>query len=380
MHRRTITQALAIATGVLIACGSADYATWPVGLEITGQATLREFEREFVHREGDTPRESKGFIAAGTFANDSSGEKWTLKERIQDSTWNVVGQTRLDNPLVPGDPAFSGVPVAVVEAVTVENGFDETFETFVTEPESGVRHTLEESGVQPVVAETTATTFGLAGDEYIVMIENLALLWTPDLVETWRGTGTPLPGVEHLVRRDVSVGDFWVSPDGTILYKAVARESVDIGNRTVTAVKVELRQTGNALDAIFSQCLAVTERVDSRWTLDGPRVPDEGDVRTLEAGINPGCEDDFTHYRVGFEWWYQNVLVAADTTTHKVTINDYGFEWTTNDGVKTRKTARQLRANAVPADARLFVQYTFATEHRVYRTTSWTSPGTPWSE
>lgn len=343
--------ALAVLVAAVAGCEAEDgYANWSVGLKVRGTLTRQTITEAWVDQEGLDPYAAKGFLDAGAFAGDPNGTLKTVLDEVVAREWTVVGKTRLDNPLIPGKPVFSEVPVAIVEAVDVATGTLDVLETTVTESPANHRHTLQNHTNTPLPRETTAYTFGLAGDEHVVRIDDLDLLWDPDLVARWQDTGTPLPGVEHLVRANVQVGDFWVSPDGTTLYKAVRKESVDIGGRRVAATKVELRRAGTVTnDRVLDRCLRKIDTLASTWTKEVQPGGGEGDVRVTQVQLDPGCEAAFTHYRVGWQWWYDDVLVAEDTLAHTFEITDWGFEWISFDGGKARQTARELPSDQIPS-------------------------------
>jgi hypothetical protein len=380
-HALTFALIAAVA-GLSFGCEAEDgYANWSTGLKVRGTLTRQTMSEAWVHQEGLNPYAAKGFIDAGNFAGDPNGTRKSVKDEVIAREWHVVGRTKLDNPLIPGSPEFSAVPVAIVEAVDVSTGTLDTLETTVSESPAFQRHTLEEHTNAPLPRATVAYTFGMAGDEYVVRIDDLDLLWDPDLVTRWQDTGTPLAGVEHLVRAGVQVGDFWVSPDGGTLYKAVGRESVDVGGRRVAATKVELRRAGNVgNDRVLDRCLRKVETLDSTWTTEGQPGGNEGETRVTQVELDPGCAAAFTHYRVGYQWWHDDVLVAEDTLTYTVTVTDWGFEWLTFDGGKARRTAKQLPSNQIPSGTYLYVQYDYDTIRTIWKTELLKVEDTPWSD
>ncbi len=365
---------------VLAGCEAEDgYSKWPVGLKVRGTLTRQTVSEAWVHQQGLDPYPAKGFIDSGNFAGDSNGTRKTVRDELIAREWTVVGQTRLDNPLIPGDPGFSSVPVAIIEAIDVGTGNLDARETTVSESPANQRHTLLQHTITPLPKTTSAYTLGLAGDEYVVRIDNLDLLWDPDLVARWREAGT-VDGVEHLVRADVQVGDFWVSPDGSTLYKAVGKESVDVGGRRVAATKVELRRAGTATsDRVLDRCVRTVESLAGSYTIDGVSGPGEGETRVTRVQLDPGCATSFVHYRVGWQWWHDNVLVAEDTLRHEIEISDWGYEWMTYDGGKVRRTAKEMVTNQMPSGTYLYVQYTYNTTRTIWKTEALRQEGTPWS-
>lgn len=377
--RKTI---LAASAALLLAAAGCDpahnYVTWDTGLHVKGSATEKVVSRSFKAQEGLDTVESKGTLDSGTFAGDPSGYRTSTEETTTAEEWTVVGDTWTENPLVPGEPTFSDVPVAIVEKVAVKNGTKAVEDMTVTEPNQGQKRETTTYTNQVIDRETTASTLGMAGDEYVVAISNLNLLWDPDLVEKWHDTRTPLPGLDYLVRANVAVGDFWVSPDGTTLYKAVARESVDVGGgRRVAATKVEMRKAeGVANDDLVGRCLFVPADGQGDYTdVSGISYTEQRKVH-----LNPGCEGKFAHYRTGYQWWSDNVLVAEDSTTFTVAIEDYGYEWMEFNNGKARRTAKELDVSRLPADAYLFVQYTYTETNRKWRVEQLNKAATPWSK
>jgi hypothetical protein len=383
MQRILFTGALAV-VATLCACDSAhNYVTWGTGLHVKGTAAEESTARDYKD-EGQGIFESKGTLASGTFAGEASGTRTAIAKTSTTEEWSVVADTFTENPLVPGTPTFSGVPVAIVEKVAVKSGTVETIETTVDERPQGARHVVETRVFQNVDRETTASTYGLAGDEYVVQISNLNLLWDPDLVEKWHATRTPIAGLDALVMADVAVGDFWVSPDGSTLYKGVARERVDVGGgKFVTAVKVEMRKVEAVdNDSLVGRCLVVPGDDDttSNWTIEGNGTDGEGQTWSRIVHLDPGCQGQFAHYRVGFQWWSDNVLVAEDTTTFEVQINDFGYEWLDYQDGKVRRTAKALNPASIPGDAHLFVAYTYTQKHRIWRVEQMNTITTPWQQ
>jgi len=367
----------------LSACASEPgYIKWSVGLHVKGTVDETLTSKDFKDEAGVGIYESKGTLQSGTFAGEPSGTKTATTTTSSTEEWSVVDDTQTGNPLVPGTPKFSGVPVAIVEKTAVTSGTVETVETTVDERPTGTRHVLETRTFQNVDRETTASTYGLAGDEYVVLISKLSLLWDPDLVAKWDDTHAPIDGLDPLVMANVAVGDFWVSPDGTTLYKGVSRERVDVGGgRFVTAVKVELRRVESVNnDTLVDHCLVVPADDDtaSNWTTEGNSGTGEGQTSARKVHLDPGCAGTFAHYRVGYQWWSDNVLVAEDTTTFQVTVNDYGFEWLDYQGGKVHKTAKSLDPNSIPGDAHLYVAYTYSEKHRIFRVEQFNTIATPW--
>lgn len=369
--------------------GSPSFVRWPVGLHVTGQGTYEALTKAYKQVAGGGAVEQKGTIQAGEFAGESSGTFERKQTFTRTSDWLVVGETRSNNPLVPGWDAFGEVPVALVEATDVRKDIQTyTREVSVSEKPAGQKHAVqtEDIGVQDRV--THAESFGLAGDEYLVRLNDLSLVWDPrwELWETfWRQDKGGCEGLAaasefeklmasltYLGRTGPGVGDVWVHPDGHTIYRAVAKEPVDIGGRTVTAVKVELREVSNVDSTdILGRCIHEQVEGEVEWTTQGTPSPDEGDHRLPRLHKDPGCEGDFVHRKVGHEWWYANVLVKEEATYYRVKIQDFGYEWLEWQGGKVLRTSQVKTSNAASAGARPFVQFTYTTEKVAWQVTGW---------
>ncbi len=292
---------------------------------------------------------------------------------------------------MPGWDAFGEVPVALVEATDVMKDVQTyTKEVSVSEQPAGQKHAVqtEDTGYQDRV--THAESFGLAGDEYLVRLNDLSLVWDPrwELWEMfWREDKVEgcceglaaaseyeklMAAITYLGRTGPSVGDAWVHPDGHTIYRAVAKEPVDIGGRTVTAVKVELREVSNVDSTdILGRCIHEQVEGDVEWTTQGTPSADEGDHRLPRLHKDPGCEGDFVHRKTGYEWWYENVLVKEEATYYRVEIQDFGYEWLEWQGSKVLRTSQVKTTNAAAAGARPFVQFTYTTEKVAWQVTGW---------
>ncbi|MBM4396855.1 MAG: hypothetical protein FJ087_14340 [Deltaproteobacteria bacterium] len=380
MRRALFVVAGLAAAGLVSGCEKGDgFATWSTGLRVHGTGVVTEVSIAYTQVEGDEAKESNGFQTGGALVMGSTGKLRTEKRTDLVTDWQVVGQTRTENPLVPGKPVFGDVPVAIVEGVEVESGWSDARESIIIEHKGG-EHEGETYRQSFIDRATRASTWGFAGDEYVVRFSDLTLLWDPDLVEKWHATRTPLPGLDYLTLADAGVGDFWVHPNGRTLHKVVAREQTP--NRMFTGVKVELRETGN-YDArnVIETCLHTTEDVDEANTVtdDGWLQPgfDHPELLMPAVRLDPGCSGDFLHHKVGYEWWRSNTLVAEDATYFTIAITDFGWHWY-DDASKSRMTAK-VAPNNPPPDIRKYVVFTVTERHVVWNADKWEDVNTPWS-
>jgi hypothetical protein len=349
------------------------YVTWETGLHVHGTATEVETEVAYAELEGSGVEESTGTILTGSLdvLGKKKGTHKATRTTTRDESWQIVGQTTSENPLVPGRDGFGEVPVAVVEGVTIENGTQKVEDETVEEL-NGKLHSYKVEQFSNIDRATTASTWGLAGDEYVVKIESLPLLWDNDLDDQ----ADPLAGVVHLVRGNVAPGDFWVDPSGATLYKAVGTEPVTVGAKVLDAVKVEMRETGNLDEkAVVSRCLTTPTDKDVSYTTSGDNyVPGyDHDNSAVTVRLDPGCGGAFLHHKTGWQLWYNNVLVKEDATYYVVKISNYGFTWFQGNSIQ------QAKALPDTGDPRLFAEYTLTTKQRTFQADLWEVVATPWS-
>ncbi|NOZ02754.1 MAG: hypothetical protein GXP54_12820 [Deltaproteobacteria bacterium] len=367
------------------------FVSWAIGLQIQGEGTFDEVTKSYKQILGDpNAAEQKGTINNGSFAGESSGTLEVHKTGKFTEQWTVVGKTYSNNPLLPGRDTFGEVPVYLVEQQKVEHDVS-TYTKEVTNEESqpNVMHSYQTENTGFADKATSASTYGLAGDEYLVKMTDLGMLWDPnwELWEMfWKGddinNNTALEngatwaglkaGVEYLCQANPSVGDVWVNPDGTTIYRDIANESVPVGAGAHSAAKLELREVTNVntMD-IANRCLVIYDDADSAWTLAGNPVEGFDHADTFPTvHLDPGCEGSFEHSKIGHEWWYRNVLVKSETTRQFVTVTDYGWEWLEAEGANiVRKTSKVKTAAA--ANARAFVEFTYTTRTETYANTGW---------
>jgi len=381
-------------SGLLVGCETVmapNYVKWVVGLHVTGGGSMDQITKSYKQILGDTAVEQKGTIDAGSFAGESSGTLETRNTGHVTRDMLIVGETRSNNPLLPGYDQYGDVPVFLVEQVEVtHDATSYSKEVTNEEQQANMLHSYQTENTSYADRVTAASTFGLAGDEYIVKINSLSMLWDPNW-ELWQlfwkdddlddcctalEMGDAYAGlkssVEYLCRANPSKGDVWINPEGSTIYRAVAKEQVQVGGRNVDAVKLELRETSNedSMD-IANRCLTIYNDTNSAWTLAGTPVEGFDHSDTFPTvHLDPGCEGNFVHHKVGYEWWYKNVLVKAQATYYYVTVTDYGWEWLEVEGAnKVLKTSHVQTAAA--ASARTFVEFTYTTKSIDYAVTGW---------
>jgi len=364
--------------GLLAACSSDQaaphqYASWAIGLHVKGSSVEHAVTRSYT-QSGDSPAEErKGTIASGDYVGDSSGSLTVDKTTSVDHDWLVVGNTVTENPLVPGDAVFGLVPVYVVEGADVTTGI-EIRDEFDQQQQGQVLAQSETRTESNIDRKTDASTWGLAGDEYLVKFEDLGQVWNPDLDKAWADSGVVISGIKYLGKTNVAAGDFWVTPNGNTLCRGMSTDGISLGNTSVSAVRVDLREVANVDDLnLVGRCLVEYDDFDSAYS--DPKQVSDHDTRTTVVHLDPGCEGDFVHRKIGSEWWYGNVLVKEDATYYEVKISDWGYQWI-DYNAKARKTSHAMPQNV--GDVGKFVEFTQTERHVSYATTAYGTSNTPW--
>lgn len=378
----------------LVGCSGSDggpsFVRWPVGLHVVGQGVFNQEIKAYKQVAGGAAVEQKGTIGSGSFAGQSSGTLVTTRSFSSSSDWLFVGETRSNNPLIPGWEKFGEVPVALVEARYVNSGVQTNVtEVSVYEEPQGQKHVVQSQSSTYEDRVTSAESFGLAGDEYIVEIDDLSLLWDPrwqlaemfwkgSMPETWSNDLVTeyrklMASMTYLGRANPKVGQVWVHPSGHTIYRAVAQEPIDIGGRTVTAVKIEARAVSDldTLD-VLNQCVYEVVEGKALSTVEGTPSPKEGDDRHPQLHLDPGCEGAFMHRKVGYEWWYNNVLVKEEATHFDLEIVDFGYEWVESQGGELVWRKSEVKTpNAAAAGATPFVQFKVTKTTSSWQATKW---------
>jgi len=372
--------------------GGPNFVSWAIGLHVQGEGTFDELTKSYKQIMGDpNVVEQKGTINAGTFAGESTGTLEVHTTGKFNENWLVVGKTWSNNPLLPGNDEYGDVPVYLVEHTNVDTDVS-TYTKEVTneEQQPNFLHSYQTENTGWTDKVTAASTYGLAGDEYIVKLADLGMLWDPNW-ELWDmfwgeneigdaccalengGAWASLKmSVEYLCQASPSTGDVWINPEGDTIYRAIGSESVLVGGSNSSAAKLELRQVSNEdkMD-VANRCLYIKDDTDSAWTLAGNPVDGFDHADSFPTvHLDPGCAGDFVHHKVGYEWWYKNVLVKSQMTYHFVTVTDFGWEWLEAEGANiVRKTSKVKTATA--ANSRAFVEFTYTTRTETYQNTGW---------
>lgn len=377
--RKTLWVVLAVAA--LAGCDKGNsYVTWDTGLHVAGKMTSVEVKIDYRSVQGQDREESSGAIDAGNFAGQSKGTTKVTTTTTSDLNWQVVGQFDTANHAFPGmengeEAWWDEAPVALVEAVSVDSTTSLTEKTTVDEVK-GQYHVLAETSETGADRNTKTSTWGLTGEDWVLLVSDLSLLWdakTPDAAVAAKG--------KVLVKANVQVGDTWASDDGKTLYKAIRTEDVPVGDHKVGAVKVELRRIFPVGDTnLVDACLTVTADTASRWTQDGPSGSGEGENADDVVRLDGGCEGGLQHGSEGFQWWHDNVLVKEDVTVWESKIKDWGFEWYTGNGATAARHTAKTLSQANQPDALLFVESTLTQTHRTFETTKYENVATPWAK
>lgn len=361
----------------LNACESGySYPEWSTGLHVKGTAIAIETTEHYRQTPQGDAFKSKGAIAAGNLVSQSSGTFLQTVTLNMTRDWTVVGQTDSQNPLIPGEPDFSGIPVSLVEGTDVFTTNTSVIETTISEGPNGAQQVTATSN-STAPRETEAWTIGLTGDEYIIAVTDLDLLWDPDLVEKWHTDRTAFNGngVTYWVKNDPQKGDVWVHPDGHTLYKAVGLESVPVGNSWLDSMKLELRKVASVNEAsVRDRCLLVVQDKVTQSTIPNASGSD-GEFAVQKITLDPGCEGNFVHYREGFEWWHKNVMVKASLNEYSIEIKSSGWEWVQD---KTLVRSDSIPVISPPA-AQAYVEYAYTKTNVEWNVQTYETTVTPWT-
>ncbi len=346
-----LLSAFIIAASVALApgCGSdsSDDGYWKLGMRVVGLTNKKVTAKAYKQIPGNKRYESSGTINDGYFAGDSSGMTTITDISNLNTDYMIVGKAHMTASFEPGAQTTGIVPLYVIERVDVATGLKMT--NIIEYSDAGNNLKLEQRTIKTENYEglTNAYTYGLAGDIYLVMLKKVAAVWDAEQKD-----------VEFLGKRAPKPGDFWVSPNGEILYHAVSYDEIRLdSNRSLTATKVELRRTSNVDDAeIADKCLVETTDQDTSQTI-GAQNPADHNLFIPKLGLDKGCEGNFTHRKVGTEWWYKCAKVREEAIYYNIEITDFGYEWVQwANNVKSRRTSK-LKTPDVPPDARPFVEY-----------------------
>ncbi len=343
---------LALAPSLLVgACTMPASGPYETGLTVTTQATEERVTRSYLIREGDgEPMERKGTLSYGDDCNEagsSTGTRTVTEVGTTTRTWEVIGQTESDHPLVPGTETYGSAGVSVVEALTSFEGEATVHETY-RDP-NGAVSSYEETSTAEIARTNQASYQGFSSDEYVIGLNSLGDLWG-DLHNPEADLGV------HLVTRSAAQqGDIWASLDGQMLYLAEGFEEITLAGDKAQAMRVDVRTVADpdpAAGNLVDKCVA--EAVQAYVT----NHPDLPNGSTTTATLDVACDGAFTHQEVGTEWWVGNVLVQASKQQYEVAINAYGYEWFEDDGVGCSRVISPTRDRD---NATLFIEYTVTT-------------------
>ena len=376
---------------------------WANGRLVTATEASTELSKSFKLTQGGDPLESTGTRGFGSTCDEaakSTGSSTTTYTNAYTHTLEAVGNTFTDAPLVPGVDMFSDVGVTViahqtrgsrdVESVTVTIDTDDTETT--------------DRSVTPSLSDTWARYYGLAADEFLVELSPLNLFVPVDFAMPSYSNSLDKGGREEmsvtmLTRRNPAVGEVWMSVDGNLLYKYAGKEDFTLGDRTLSADRVDIFTINNVDpkgSSVLDTCVFVKDDVatesgevlafgipfdtDTGFSADTDEtdVPEDTDVEppgptevtNSVALLDKGCEDSFVHGQIGHELWFEDTLVFSNTTTHNVQVSDYGYEWYDDgDGACVRRTST-VKPTDEGDDAKLFVTYSVTTTTREYKATN----------
>jgi hypothetical protein len=161
MTFRHLSLPLALAPSLLAgACNMPASGPYETGLTVTTQATEERVSRSYLIREGDDePMERKGTLSYGDDCNEarsSTGVRTVTEVGTTTRTWQVIGQTESDHPLVPGAESYGSAGVSVVEAVTSFEGEVTVNESF-RDPNAAIS-SYEETSTAEIARTNQAST------------------------------------------------------------------------------------------------------------------------------------------------------------------------------------------------------------------------------
>ncbi len=288
-------------------------------------------------------------------AQSSSGTYAAELVYEQARAYNVVGESEMELPLVPGEPPGAGAdtwvptPVSVLKDTRRVASWQTTLEDIVElDTETGEVTSRQDLRYVDGEITTLASYFGVAADDYLVQV-TLDQLWDErvDLDPS---------DLTLLTKWQPEEGDVWPAVNGNSLFVFEGEEDLNLaGTQMKKAAKVAIYETGTVAPTegagVFESCLAIgRDQVNSTDA-------EIGQVSLDRAFLNTGCVGSFTHVRSGTEWWWEGILVQSEGTDTIVNITDYGFEWFVDDP----DAGRCLRETSLTRDdpsARAYIEYT----------------------
>ena len=349
---------------LFIGCGNSSLGPYEVGLQVVGKSTRDQTTIFYRMFDGGDPIESIGLVGTGTscpIAENTAGSRSDTFLGEEQLLLQVVGETELGHPLVPNSEEFATDYASVVQFRQRSAG-SRIISELNYDPE-----TLQQFNTTSYVDDAVSTNSGyyaVAADEYVAQF-SLDMLWhNVDELEPAK--------VDLMTRNNPEVGDVWSSFNGNILYIYEGEEVYTVGGVAQKVDVVSMYETsGLRPDGadVFEQCLNAGQSQLSSDDIDIEQYANSG------VFLDSGCEGDFTHAKVGTQWWYNNILVKEESTTQQVVVNDYGYEWFVadpNTGACARQTAKLLTDTSV--NARMFVEYSLTTVDNTFEVTKWTDP------
>ena len=291
-------------------------------------------------------------------AQSSSGTYASELVYEQARAYNVVGESEMELPLVPGEPPGAGAdtwvptPVSVLKDTRRVASWQTTLEDIVEiDPETGEATSRQDLSYVDGEITTLASYFGVAADEYLVQV-TLDQLWDErvDLEPS---------DLTLLTKWEPEEGDVWPAVNGNSLFVFEGEEDLSLaGVQMKKAAKVAIYETGTVAPTegagVFESCLAIgRDQVNSTDA-------EIGQISLDRTFLNTGCVGSFTHVRSGTEWWWNGVLVQSEGTDTIVNITDYGFEWFVDDP-DAGQCLRETSQTRDDPSARAFLEYTVTT-------------------
>lgn len=331
------------------ACQMQPQGPYETGLTVVQQAEQVRTTQVFTLREDGELMERKATLGSGASCNEARGSAGTLtvtETGVLTTTWNVIGQTESQHPLVPGAATYGPVGVSVTESTSVFEGTATTHETF-RDPD-GSPDAWEETTTSEVARATAASYEGIAADEYVVGLSSLGDLWTS--LDDPEAQLSP----RLVTRNNAQPDDIWASVDGNTLYMAEGMDEVSVGGEKGDGRRVTVLAVGDAEPdtRLLGACVQEVE-----GTFETTH-PDQGDGTVWTAHLDPGCDVAFTHEQLGTEWWVGNVLIEAEKEYADITITDYGYEWFEDNGNSCTRVTSPTRDDS---DAQLYIEFTKTT-------------------
>jgi hypothetical protein len=358
----------ALAMAILVLASGCNRAPWKDGLVVTGTEEVNTVTISYKLVDGEGPAERTGTHGAGetcTEAAAATGRSTATTKEVREHNYEVIGTTHTDHPLDPEEGRFGRTAVSVVAQQIRSTGTRTTNDDIFPLGDDSFSNNHEE----PDFVSTDARYFGLAGDEYLVQLYPLDL-WTPvSFSAAAEDPSSVGPGdrmsMALWTRRHPKKGDVWTSLDGRLLYRFMGKEKMTVEGKNKKVAKVEVYHIDEhdpEGSDLLSDCL-ITGTFTDVTTMPG--VDDEDNTRSQAVILDGACEGKFVHQKLGTEWWWDDVLVKAETTSWDVTVTDWGYEWFLEEDAGC---VRQ-KAAVAPDDgpSRLFMEYTVTTTESSYK-------------